>query len=117
MCTLFVRVYGLFDGAVQHRIRNSFGKGFCDVYDSSRKTGVYSLSMATSDITGTNDYVLLKITGNSFEGCIIELNNQISDGVFENSRVGKYVYVSAFSNDQMESVATIRSIDSDIFDS
>lgn len=44
--------------------------------------------MECSDKTGTNDYVILKITRNTADDCEYELFGQISDGIFENSRVG-----------------------------
>ena len=42
-----------------------------------------------SDITGTNDYSLVKITRNTEEECELEIIGQVSDGIFENSRIGK----------------------------
>lgn len=46
--------------------------------------------MFNSDRTGTNQFTIVKITCNSAKECENELYGQISDGIFENSRVGKF---------------------------
>lgn len=73
-------------GVEGRRQRASFGKSF--VWDFSKNKDVRILEMECSDKTGTNDYVILKITRNTSEDCERELWGQISDGIFENSRVG-----------------------------
>lgn len=73
-------------GAEGHRQRESFGKSF--VWDFSKDENIRILEMECSDKTGTNDYVILKITRNTADDCECELFGQISDGIFENSRIG-----------------------------
>lgn len=77
-------------GADGHRQRESFGESVkwdfsCPAY------GVRIFEADNFDKTGTHDYSLIRITRNTYEECESELNGQISDGYFENSRVGKVV--------------------------
>ena len=44
-------------------------------------------------MTGTNEYVIIRITRNTAEQCERELDGQISDGFFENCVVGKVIEV------------------------
>lgn len=81
------KVYGI-DG---HRQRESFGKSY--KYDFSEGTDVRIIEVENSDKTGTNDYSIIRITRNSSEECEEELRGQLSDGIFENSRVGKVVEI------------------------
>ena len=81
------RVYGM-DG---HRQRESFNKS-CK-YDFSENGIIRIIEVDNSDKTGTNEYSIIRITRNSFEECEQELNGQLSDGIFENSRVGKVVEI------------------------
>lgn len=81
------KVYGV-EG---HRQRESFFKSQFD--DFSRDGNIRIIEVENSDKTGTNDYSIIRITMNTAEECEGELNGQISDGVFENSRVGKVVEV------------------------
>ena len=76
------KVYG-FDG---HRQRESFSPSY--VWDFSRGDNVRIIEMENSDKTGTNDYSVIRITRNTDAECLKELKGQISDGIFENSRVG-----------------------------
>ena len=39
-------------------------------------------------LPGTNEYSIVRITRNTAEECLQELEGQLSDGIFENSRVG-----------------------------
>lgn len=73
-------------GAEGHRQRESFNKS-CK-YDFSNGDDVRIIEVENSDKTGTNDYSLVKITRNTAEECQKELDGQISDGIFENSRIG-----------------------------
>lgn len=77
------KVYGM-DG---HRNKISFGKSFA--YDFSKGENVRRIECDCSDKTGTNDYVIVKITRNTAEECKNELEGQLSDGIFENCRTGK----------------------------
>lgn len=77
-------------GAAGHRQRESF----CDSYRydfSCDEDGIRIIEVECADKTGTNDYVIVRITRNNAEECIDELNGQLSDGIFENSRTGDIV--------------------------
>ena len=76
------RVYGQ-DG---HRMKESFSES-CE-YDFSKDGNVRIIKVRNSDITGTNEYSEIEITRNTPEECEEELNGQLSDGIFENCRVG-----------------------------
>lgn len=82
------RIYG----APGHRQRESFCPSyeydFSDAYDGIRK-----IKVENSDITGTNDYSIIRITRPTAAECLEELEGQISDGIFENSRVGDVVEI------------------------
>lgn len=81
------KIYGM-DG---HRQRESFNKS-CK-YDFSENETVRIIEVENSDKTGTNDYSIIHITRNSSEECEEELHGQLSDGIFENSRVGKVIEI------------------------
>ncbi len=78
-------------GAEGHRQRESFGESY--KYDFSENGIIRIIEVDNSDKTGTNEYSIIRITRNSFEECEQELNGQLSDGIFENSRVGKVVEI------------------------
>ena len=82
------RVYGA-DG---HRQRESFCKSYS--YDFSNGDNIRKIYVLNSDITGTNDYSIIRIIRNTEKECYKELWGQISDGIFENSRVGKVEEIS-----------------------
>lgn len=88
MITRVWKVYGA-DG---HRQRHSFYKSY--TYDFSEDNSIRKITVENSDITGTNDYSIIRITRNTFKECEEELNGQISDGIFENSRTGKIVEIT-----------------------
>ena len=73
-------------GAEGHRQRESFNESYR--YDFSRGDNVQIIEVENSDKTGTNDYSIVKITRNTAEECYSELDGQLSDGIFENSRTG-----------------------------
>lgn len=76
-------------GIEGHRQRISFEKSV--KYDfSDDTTGVRIIELICSDRTGTNDYVLIRITRNTERECIDEFFGQLSDGIFENANVGHY---------------------------
>jgi hypothetical protein len=81
------RVYG----APGHRQRESFNES--SKYDFSENGNTRVIEVQNSDITGTNEYSKVIITRNTFSECIDELNGQLTDGIFENSAVGKVVEV------------------------
>lgn len=74
-------------GSEGHRQRESF----CDSqkYDFSENGKVRILEILNSDQTGTNDYSIVRITRQTAEECQEELDGQLSDGIFENSKFGK----------------------------
>lgn len=80
------KVYGYFDGEIQHRQRESF----CDSYkyDFSENGKIRIIEVLNSDKTGTNAYTIVKITRNSEKECYDEMYGQLLDGIFENSRYG-----------------------------
>lgn len=78
------KVYGV-DG---HRQRESFCNSY--KYDFS-EDAVRIIEVENADRTGTNEYSIIKITRNTPEECEKELEGQLSDGIFENSRVGKVI--------------------------
>lgn len=74
-------------GQSGHRQRISFQPSFR--WDFSKSNDVRIIDVDCFDITGTNDYVIVRITRNSREECEREFFGQLSDGIFENSRIGK----------------------------
>lgn len=82
MVTIKYRIYG----AEGHRQRESFSPSF--KYDFSRGSHTRIIEVQNSDITGTNEYSVMIITRDTYEECESELWGQISDGIFEDSRVG-----------------------------
>lgn len=83
-CTRAWRVYGR-EG---HRQRESFSESY--TYDfSDEHNGTRIISVLNSDKTGSNDFTIIQITRNTREECAQELDGQLSDGIFENSNVGK----------------------------
>ena len=73
-------------GAEGHRQRESFCESY--IYDLSDGENIRVVEVENSDKTGTNDYSVIRITRNTSEECQKELEGQLSDGIFENSRVG-----------------------------
>lgn len=82
MITRAWRIYG----AEGHRQRESFCESY--KYDLSDGENIRIVEVENSDKTGTNDYSVIRITRNTSEECQKELEGQLSDGIFENSRVG-----------------------------
>lgn len=70
-------------GADGHRQRESFNKSW------SFETERAAVEIFNSDRTGSNLYTLMQITAEDFEACRLEMEGQITDGVFENSRTGE----------------------------
>jgi hypothetical protein len=71
------------NGAAGHRQRESF-------YPSYKFTTFdnITVSVINSDITGTNNYSLIKLEGNNERQLEDEFEGQLSDGIFENSNYG-----------------------------
>lgn len=70
-----------------HRQKESFNSS-CK-YDFSKGDNIRIIEVENFDKTGTNEYSIIRITRNTSEECFDELQGQISDGIFENSRVGE----------------------------
>lgn len=83
MITKAWKVYGA-DG---HRQRESFNDSY--KHDFSEDENIRIIEVENSDRTGTNEYSIIRITRNTVEECQQEFNGQLSDGVFENSAIGK----------------------------
>ncbi len=73
-------------GADGHRQRESF----CDSqkYDWSEDGKTRIVEILNADKTGANEYSAIRITRDTAEECKEELDSQLSDGIFENSRWG-----------------------------
>lgn len=74
-------------GREGHRIATSFEPSFQYDFSTAEETRIIEVECA--DKTGTNDYVLLRITENTDRECVSEMHGQVSDGIFENCRTGK----------------------------
>ena len=73
-------------GLEGHRQSASFGRS--SFWDFSQDGDVRKISVLREDILQTNDHVIVIIERNTAEECEAELNGQLSDGIFENCRVG-----------------------------
>ena len=83
MTTRKWKVYGISG----HRQRMSFGQSIrCDWSENGK---IRIVEIENFDKTSTNDYSLVTITRETADECYDELMVQISDGFFENARVGK----------------------------
>lgn len=80
-------------GAEGHRQRMAFRESVRWDW-SNEKDGTRIFEALNFDKTGTYDYSLIKITRNTAEECMAELIGQLTDGYFENSRVGNVVEIS-----------------------
>lgn len=78
--TTTARVYG-FEG---HRQKHSFVKSY-----SFKDWNEVSFDVRNSDKTGTNEYTEVAITAIDEDTAVSALEGQLSDGIFENCRVGK----------------------------
>lgn len=83
------KVWGM-DG---HRQRTSFMPSMS--WNQSKGDDINIVDIQCADKTGTNDYVIITITRNTAELCERDLWAQVSDGVFENSRIGKVEEIKA----------------------
>ena len=77
------RVYGR-EG---HRQRESFH----DSYTLNIPERDVTITVSNADETGTSDYTLVGILAPTMEDVMEEMRGQLSDGIFENSRVGRVV--------------------------
>lgn len=80
------RVWKIY-GTEGHRQRESFNKSY--TWDFSEGDNKRIIEVENSDKTGTNEYTIIRIIRNTSEECQTELYGQLTDGIFENSRVGR----------------------------
>lgn len=85
------RVWKVF-GTEGHRQRESFCPSYKNDF-SNERDGIRIIEVENSDKTGTNEYTIVRITRETADLCAEELEGQISDGIFENSRVGEVVEI------------------------
>jgi hypothetical protein len=83
MVTRTWKVYGT-EG---HRQRVSFLPS--KRHDFSQGDDIRIIELINSDTTGTNEYSVIRITRNTAQECADELEGQLSDGFFEDSRTGR----------------------------
>ena len=83
------RVYGV----QGHRQKEAFNASYR--WDFSEGGHTRIIEVCNADITGTHDYSLVAITRDTAQECADELDGQITDGIFENSRVGNIVEVES----------------------
>ena len=76
------RVYG----HMGHRQKLSFNPSRVFDYRTPEEPRVIEIDSA--DKTGTNEFVVVRITRNTAEECKRELNSQLSDGIFEDVNTG-----------------------------
>lgn len=75
-------------GVKGHRQRESFADS--SVTQLNDNSFIY---VVNSDITKTNDYSVVAISSEKIESCNDILEGQLSDGIFENSKVGEVVEI------------------------
>lgn len=83
-CTRAWKVFGRDGHPQQESFAESHTYDFSDEYDGTR-----IISVLNADKTGSNDFSIIKITRNTRGECASELDGQLTDGIFENSDVGK----------------------------
>ena len=67
----------------QESFNKSYIRDFSDNYLGTRIIEVFN-----SDLTGTNEFSVVRITRNTYKECDDELSGQVTDGIFENYEVG-----------------------------
>lgn len=87
------KVYGN-DG---HRQAVSFQPSvFCDFSSDGH---VRIVEVMNSDVTGTNEYSIIRITRDTANLCELELHGQLSDGFFENARTDRQDEITSEDTD------------------
>lgn len=82
------KVYGR-DG---HRQKMAFGESvYWDWSNENNGTRIFEAD--NYDKTGTHEYTVVRITRNTAKECSEELKGQITDGYFENCRVGNVIEI------------------------
>ena len=79
-------------GADGHRQAASFGESVRWVWTKGNNIRIFEC--LNYDITGSHDFSIVHITRNTAEECEEEFWGQISDGYFENDRVGRIVEIT-----------------------
>ena len=74
-------------GAAGHRQKISFGESIHWDF-SNNENGIRIIDVDCEDRTKTNEYVIVHITRKNSEDCEKEFWGQVSDGLFENARIG-----------------------------
>lgn len=83
MYTKIYKVYGI----PGHRQRESFSPSYMHNF-SSLEDGTRVIIVLNSDMMHTNKYSVVIIVRDTLDACVSEFWEQISDGIFESSRVG-----------------------------
>ena len=86
--TMVWKIYG----AAGHRQKQSFGESVVYNWTENGKTRI--VEIIRQDRTGSNDYVIVRITTDSEDECESEFEGQLSDGIFENSTTGEIDLIS-----------------------
>lgn len=86
------RVYG----EAGHTQRESYRASY--EWDFSEGNDTRIIEVENADKTGTHMYSILRVTRNTKAECEDEMRGQISDGVFENSKVGRVVWMETLKN-------------------
>ena len=79
-------------GRTGHRQKESFNASY--MYDFSADQVTRIIEVFNSDMTGTNEYTVVRITRDTEDECFEELNGQLSDGIFENVGTGAVIDVT-----------------------
>ena len=87
---MITRVWKVF-GVEGHRMKESFNDSYKHDFSSGEDTRI--IKVENADMTGTNEFSVVRITRNTPEECETEMTGQLYDGVFEWCRVGKVVEV------------------------
>lgn len=83
---IYTRAWKVY-GADGHRQRESFSPSY--KYDFSENGETRIIEVENADKTGNHLFSIVRITRNTFLECEYELNGQLYDGIFENSRTGR----------------------------
>lgn len=89
MYSLCAKVYG----RQGHRQRQSFGDSFTVKPDVD-----VAITVLREDITNTHDYVIIMIAAAEKERCFQELEAQLTDGIFECSKVGSVEIINTYES-------------------
>ena len=84
-------------GRPGHRQRESFNESYCYNF-SNDHDGERIISVLNADATGSNAYSILIIRRDTEALCDAEFEGQLSDGIFENSRVGDTELVTVYND-------------------